>query len=195
MSPAHGAASSSRPGSVGRREALTWGVSALGAMGVTTVVAHQLGDGGATTSAPMAATSPAAAGAGGVLRVGYGEVDGQHEVVTELVDALEWTVTSRSSRALQQHALTDLTRYVRVHFAFEQSLMDTYDIANADQHRTAHQKMLTWVSDVAAQFAKGSLTITPSLIGEIRHWLEVHIATHDVPMARELLAKGVRSAM
>jgi hemerythrin len=192
-----------KQGDVGRRQALTLGVGTVGGLAMATA-AFQLLDGEAPRSQAVAATAvtspstttpspsvPAAVS----LRVGYGEVDGQHEVVIELVDALEWTMTSSAGRPIQKNALTDLVRYVKVHYAFEESLMATYEVAGADVHKQAHEKMLTWVGGFAEKFDRGSATLTPALIQELRHWLEVHITTNDAPMAKELLAKGVRSAV
>jgi hemerythrin-like metal-binding protein len=186
---------------LGRRQAMTLGTGALGGLVLAGGAFRLLGgsgDGDAVAevkSAPAANTVKSSAAAPVSLRVGYREVDSQHELIVELVDALEWTMTAKARRPAQQKALLDLVAYVKVHYAFEEALMDAYSVTNAAKHKQLHTEMLEWVGGFVAKFADGTGDLTPTLIGDIRHWLEVHITTNDTPMAKELLAKGVRSAL
>jgi hemerythrin len=182
---------------VGRRQAITLGSGALGGIVLAGGAYRLLGGGGTPVTdvkaAPAANTVKAADPAS--LRVGYREVDSQHELVVELVDALEWTMTAKARRPVQQKALLDLVAYVKVHYAFEEALMDAYSLSDAKKHKQVHTEMLEWVGGFVAKFAERKADLDPALIDELRHWLHVHITTNDTPMAKELLAKGVRSAL
>ena len=113
----------------------------------------------------------------------------------DLVSALEALIPPGHSRAARRQAITDLVTYAQVHFDFEESLMDHYELTKADQHKARHKELLTTVSTFVASFETGKAKITPELITYLRTWLKEHILNNDAHLAQELLAKGVKSAL
>jgi hemerythrin-like metal-binding protein len=193
-----------------RRQLLT-SVLALSGLGVTGWVAsHMAGDGaGAATTpstapvtqqaAPVAAPAPVpvttAGGRHTSVMLGNGEIDGQHERVLELVDELEDTMEAGQSRRRQALVLGDLVSWLKVHFAFEEALMDSYELADSTMHKTHHRAFLTQMTTFAKKFASGTADLTPDVIGMVRSWLKDHNSQDDLRLVNELSARGIPSAI
>lgn len=126
--------------------------------------------------------------------VGYGEIDGQHQVVLDLLASLEDAI-SNGVRAQRGKALTDLATYVTVHFDFEESLMNRYRLPNSGGHKDRHRDLLHQVGALATEFAAGRADVTPDVIAYLRTWLTEHITTSDSELGRQLKDRGIRSAI
>ncbi|HET9657683.1 MAG TPA: bacteriohemerythrin [Kineosporiaceae bacterium] len=189
-----------------RRRQLLTAAAALGTLGVATGLTRLLSDEGtpaqsavgsadtpATPAAASAAQSvPPSAGQGAIT--GYGEIDGQHDVVLNLLQRLAETART-GSRADQAKALGELVTYVRVHFSFEESLMDGYQIASAAKHKANHKAFLTQVTGFATKFKAGTANVDDSLLVMMHTWLMDHITHDDTELAKALNEKGVQSAV
>lgn len=195
-----------------RRQLLT-SVLALGGLGITGWVASRVaGEGNAaiTPSPPATAdvapagvvnggqTSTAAAVNGAQpasVVLNYGEIDDQHDRVGELIDQVEEAMRSGASRRKQAAALNDLLAWTKVHFAFEEALMDTYDLAGTSAHKANHRAFVAKLGAFVKSFVSGKADLTPDVISMVRTWHRDHIASDDQHLVNELNARGIPSAV
>lgn len=131
---------------------------------------------------------------GPMLMVGYGDIDAQHKRLVELVNQLDDAMRAGHGRDVVGGVLNELIRYTVHHFAFEEKLMDQFGIASAAAHKAEHKKLVADVSAFKTKFDAGSAAVTTELMTFLRNWLSNHILKTDKALARELLAKGAKSA-
>jgi hemerythrin len=125
------------------------------------------------------------------LILGSREIDGQHERLLDLIDQLEEVMRLGQSRRKQAAALTDLLAWTKVHFAFEESLMDNYGLTASATHKAHHREFLEQVETVTTKFTAGTVNLTSKLIGTLRSWQKDHIVKDDLRLVNELNAQGV----
>jgi hemerythrin-like metal-binding protein len=129
-----------------------------------------------------------------MLQIGYGDIDAQHKRLVELVNQLDDAMRAGKGREVVGKVLTDLVEYTVFHFAFEERLMDQYGIASTAAHKGEHKKLVADVGAFKTKFENGSAAVTTELMSFLRDWLSNHILRTDKALAKELLAKGAKSA-
>lgn len=132
---------------------------------------------------------------GPMLQIGYGDIDAQHKRLVELVNALDDAMRAGHGRDIVGGVLNELIRYTVYHFAFEEKLMDQYGIGSAPAHKAEHKKLVADVSAFKSKFDTGSAAVTTELMTFLRNWLSNHILKTDKALAKELMAKGAKSAV
>lgn len=182
---------------VRRRQFFTTAVAVIGGVALAGETYRLMGDVGTSpgTSDLVGPPAPAEPPQDPALLVGHGEIDAQHQLITELLDIVEDTMTFGQSRPAQAAALGELTACVKVHHAFEESLMDAYHLSGSAAHKAAHQAFLKQITDFCTRFDAGDANLTPDFIAGLRSRLAEHTAGEDAGLAAQLKAKGVRSAV
>jgi hemerythrin-like metal-binding protein len=130
---------------------------------------------------------------GPMFKLGFGDIDQQHQRLVEIVNELHDAMVQKDRPSVSK-VLNELVRYTVSHFAFEERLMDQYGISTAAAHKAEHKKLVADVSEFKAKFDAGAATVTTELMAFLSDWLRNHILKTDRGLARELLAKGVKSA-
>lgn len=131
---------------------------------------------------------------GPMLQIGYGDIDAQHQRLVELVNQLDDAMRSGKGRDVVGHVLTELINYTVSHFAFEERLMDQYGLPSTAAHKAEHKKLVADVGAFKAKFDTGAASVTTELMSFLRNWLSNHILKTDKALAKELIAKGAKSA-
>jgi hemerythrin-like metal-binding protein len=131
---------------------------------------------------------------GPVLQLGFGDIDAQHERLVELVNQLDDAMRAGHGRDVVGRVLNDLVEYTVFHFAFEEKLMDQYGISSTQAHKAEHKQLMADVGAFKTTFEAGSAPLTTELMAFLRDWLSNHILRTDKALAKELLAKGAKSA-
>jgi len=131
---------------------------------------------------------------GPMLQLGYGDIDAQHKRLVELVNQLDDAMRAGHGRDVMGSVLNELIRYTVYHFAFEEKLMDQYGISSLAAHKAEHKVLVADVTAFKAKFDSGSVAVTTELMAFLRSWLSDHILKTDKALAKELLAKGAKSA-
>ena len=132
------------------------------------------------------------------FETGFGEVDGQHHKLVDLVNALAQRAAGGADIQPGElaHVLDGLARYAVHHFATEEALMQSagIDARHLDAHRRAHADFVAQVQ--AMRGAADPTQVVPALYTFVTSWLTFHILDTDQSMARQLraLAAGVPAA-
>jgi hemerythrin-like metal-binding protein len=128
------------------------------------------------------------------LQIGFADIDRQHKRLVELVNQLSDAMQNGKGRGVVNSVLSELVRYTVSHFAFEERLMDRYQISTSAAHKAEHKKLVTDVTALQAKLDAGSLSVTVELMSFLHTWLKTHILETDKALAAELNAKGAKSA-
>jgi hemerythrin-like metal-binding protein len=131
---------------------------------------------------------------GPMLQLGYGDVDVQHKRLVDLVNSLDDALRAGKGRDVLAGVLGELIEYTQFHFAFEEKLMDQYDISTSDAHKSEHRKLVAEVVAFQDKFQAGSASVSAELMSFLCAWLSDHILKTDKALTKELLAKGAKSA-
>lgn len=123
------------------------------------------------------------------LRTGIAIIDEQHEELFVTINKLEACKISENNF---YQVLSDLNRYVSVHFITEEDYMKHTNYPNYGQHKECHEK---FSKDFANLLKENSLkrSIMNSrleLIDFLENWLKNHYEKEDLEMA-EYLKKQV----
>jgi len=129
-----------------------------------------------------------------MLQIGFGDIDAQHKRLVELVNQLDDAMRAGHGRDVVGKVLTELVEYTVFHFAFEEKLMDQYSLSSSATHKAEHKKLVADVDAFKTKFEAGSAAVTTELMSFLRDWLSTHILRTDKALAKELLAKGAKSA-
>jgi hemerythrin len=130
---------------------------------------------------------------GPVPQVGYRDIDDQHMRLVELVNELDDAMRAGKAHDMLEHVLTELVNYTVFHFAFEEELMDRYQVSSTETHKAEHRQLVADVADFATAVRAGTGTVSTDLMAFLRDWLGTHILKTDKALAKELLARGARS--
>ncbi len=128
------------------------------------------------------------------LMVGFKPIDDQHEKLISLVNALDAGVRAGYSLNILGAVLDELIRYTEYHFTFEERLMDTYRIAETEEHKAAHADLTAEVVAFRDRFLDGGGNAAMPLLRFLRDWLENHILKTDKNLAAALIAQGASAA-
>lgn len=130
---------------------------------------------------------------GPMLELGLDEVDAQHRRLVDLVNELDAAMREGKGEHAVGLVLDDLVPYTVYHFAYEERLMDDYRVSSAEAHKAEHRMLIDEVGTIRATYTSGSVSAS-DLMDLLKTWLTDHILKTDKAMAKELIAKGAKSA-
>lgn len=119
-----------------------------------------------------------------------GEIEGQHHLQLELLQALRHAVeTAAEGERLAEIAET-LLAFTKMHFASEELLMrlNTYDGYAA--HANAHALAIDRMEEVCERAQRGEEAWTRRSLVQLEQWITLHIETSDRALAEFLTTAG-----
>ncbi|KAF0205880.1 MAG: hypothetical protein FD173_653 [Gallionellaceae bacterium] len=121
--------------------------------------------------------------------VGIVELDEQHRELVRMVNRLNGAIKNKEGDDTILGLYDELLAFTAFHFATEHRLMEQYAYPGEAQHDQEHAHLV----DEAVNF-KSRLTQGGDLLAlqSIKDWLLNHIPYSDIPLAKYLLAHGVR---
>lgn len=129
------------------------------------------------------------------FETGFGEVDGQHHKLVDLVNVLAQRAVSGTELlpAELAHVLDGLARYALHHFATEEALMERagLDSRHLRTHRQLHAEFVTQVEEMRG--TADPARVVPVLYRFVTSWLTFHILDTDQSMARQMRAVAAGS--
>jgi len=130
------------------------------------------------------------------FEVGIPEIDKQHMIIVECINALQNAVDKREGKSgwsTVHSVLGQLAAYARMHFASEEVLMRHSGYPRVDEHADEH---LQFVNDL--QILQGrSLTndITHELLAFLDTWWQEHIMERDMQYVPFLTTAPVKERL
>jgi len=124
--------------------------------------------------------------------VGIDSIDKQHMKLLNLINSLQTAAQFSTGEVFEQEALDDLVLYTKTHFSYEEGLMEQHGYPEFESHRLQHQKMITKVEEVLAEYQQDKDTAMKNATIFLRDWLINHINGTDKQYSRFLIDKGVK---
>lgn len=134
---------------------------------------------------------------GPTLQVGFGDIDVQHRRLVDLLNTLHDAFHGDRDREVLGQVVSELVRYARLHFSYEEHLMRRHGLADDTRSRShveEHQELTKSVADVQTRYLAGEQDLTEELLEFLKDWLEHHILGTDRGLALALVRAGAVSA-
>jgi hemerythrin-like metal-binding protein len=116
------------------------------------------------------------------LRVGFPEIDGQHEEIFSRIETLKAACFGNSDLPVDE--FRSLLESVALHFASEERLAEQSAIEFSD-HATIHLQNLQSMQD-ALDVVLGGVSEAYSFLRFTEFWFERHIVQYDQPFVADL---------
>lgn len=129
--------------------------------------------------------------------IGIDEMDTQHARWIQLIEEFR---TAASGQLLEQtgidaarHALEELLKYTRSHFASEERLITAQQYPETEAHQRKHRELEAFVVKLLDEIRTHKTGSTPLKLNLfVTVWLLEHILTEDKKYARFILEKQAR---
>ncbi len=122
------------------------------------------------------------------LKTGVEHIDNQHESLLDMINILIEARDQESSPETISLVLSEMGKYVFVHFRDEEKFMKDNDFAGLEEHRQSHEIFEAMVLEFSNMFNQGRTDLLDDLLKFLSNWLVSHIQGEDRSMVHEVLA-------
>jgi len=129
---------------------------------------------------------------GPALAIGVESIDVQHRQLFAMLNEFHRASSSESDEALLRQTVGDLIDYTKIHFAFEETLLEKHGYAELPSHKDGHARLAKQVHQFADAANFGAGLYAAELYFFLRTWLNGHIRGSDRRYSTHLLDRGVR---
>ena len=121
-----------------------------------------------------------------VYSVGIPPIDEQHKRLIRLINELHEAMMQGTGNQALSSILSDLIRYTKEHFAFEEKMLATRNYSALAAHKAEHVDLTREVVKLRDNFQSGKLMMTLDVMRFLKRWLASHILEKDLRYAKEL---------
>ncbi|GEJ56135.1 bacteriohemerythrin [Anaeromyxobacter diazotrophicus] len=129
------------------------------------------------------------------LASGYEEIDGQHRVMLDRMEALA-RAAQADDLAQAKEMLSALGDYLVSHFQAEESMMAETAYPERGRHKSAHDLFMQDFAQLGQELSGQGLS--PPILAwigtRLPEWLKFHIQVNDLPLGRYLASRHFRPA-
>ncbi len=126
------------------------------------------------------------------LSVGVTEIDGQHQKLVNMINALNDAMRDGKGKEILGRLVNALTAYAATHFATEERYFDQFGYADADAHKAEHRDFVKKVSEFKDGFEQGKLGLSVQIMSFLSDWLQRHIKQSDKKYGPCFNEKGLK---
>lgn len=119
-------------------------------------------------------------------------LDQQHQKLFDTVNELDRALRTGEGNSVIDPVLGKLVDYARVHFAEEESLMETHNFPGRYTHRTEHESFRRKIEVFLEEHKAARPGVPVSLLFFVQAWLKHHVLKTDKQYSAFLNARGVR---
>jgi len=117
------------------------------------------------------------------IDTGHDEMDGEHRVQMELVNAFRDAVAEGRSKDEVEEILVHLVDYTKIHFLSEQLLMRLHDYPRYRDHLHEHDMMVEQIDELHQRFRAGDVDLSAEIAGSLAEWLVGQSVAPTAPSA------------
>ena len=120
------------------------------------------------------------------LYTGNALIDGDHNKLVGLVNALFETMESGQGNERMSKAMNDLIAYTEEHFGREEGEMERIQYVAVLAHKAEHTKLLRQIVELKEMLDAGGRINIPAVADFLSEWLREHILAADRKLAAAL---------
>lgn len=107
------------------------------------------------------------------------KIDEQHRELIEIINKLHGALSKNHSKKMMGEIVEGLLKYISVHFATEEELMQQFDYPGYHDHKRAHDEMRAYVFNLSEAYKNKKIIISIKLMDYLKKWLSQHILGVD----------------
>jgi len=111
--------------------------------------------------------------------VGHEEIDRQHQVLFDYVNAFHDALEDGVEQDLLVQIFAQVLEYTRFHFRDEEALMAQYAYPDLQRHKQLHQRLVETVMELQESLCAGEENAGPRVMGFLKNWLQAHVLGVD----------------
>jgi len=123
--------------------------------------------------------------------VGIASIDQQHIKLINMINQLHTAIDYSTGYEFEREVLDELVNYTKIHFKFEEGLMEETEYPDFEPHKAQHEKMIKKVEQVLAEYKQDPDTAMSNAATFLQEWLINHINGTDKQYSSFLIEKGV----
>ncbi len=121
------------------------------------------------------------------FETGIAEVDHEHRLLADLINALHDELGANSSKAVVSSFLGEVFAKISAHFALEETVMRKHRYDEYAAHKADHEKLLDDIRDIMDAHEEGAfVNYKDALSRAVRDWFVDHFKTKDARLHRML---------
>lgn len=124
--------------------------------------------------------------------VGVPSIDSQHKKLLEIANDLYKACRTGSADKAFADAVHGAVDYVKVHFAFEEGLLQAHGYPDFAAHKKEHEAFVLDVIRQVQEFTSGKPFVPNAFVRSLRDWTLQHIAMTDKRYSVYLAERGVK---
>ena len=115
---------------------------------------------------------------------GVDDIDDQHKILFEKINALIQGVDGRQAKAALDKLVEDLGGFTRMHFGFEENLMETRKCSSCQRNKQAHAWFLTEYAELKRRLDSEGPTdqVAEKAANLLMGWIRSHIMCIDTKL-------------
>lgn len=114
-----------------------------------------------------------------VYSVGNEEIDQQHQKLFDIANNFADACKAGCGQAVLGTIFDQLIDYTRVHFAYEEEMLEQMKYPDFQRHKANHEKLLGLVMNYREQFRGGEKDVQERVLAFLKTWLDGHICGMD----------------
>jgi hemerythrin len=123
--------------------------------------------------------------------LGIDSIDSQHRKLVDLINSLQTAIDYSTGERFEREALDALVDYTRIHFEYEEDLMEQHDYPELIPHRAEHERMIAKVEELMESYLDDQDNALQDANAFLKDWLINHINGTDKQYSQFLIDKGV----
>lgn len=120
------------------------------------------------------------------------ELDAQHKMLVSMINRLHDAMLANKGRGILRDIVTELSEYVRHHFAAEERYMRLFDYPEYRLHKLEHDQFAAETDELKRRVEGGAFVLTLEVLNMLKEWLQNHILGADMKYADFFNANGLK---
>ena len=121
-----------------------------------------------------------------VLSVGIDEIDEDHQILVDLFNMLNHSVTDGDTPDYLAAVLNELIKCTAWHFSHEERLMLKYSYEELEDHKKEHQELIKSAKELQQKILQAEKPVAEDDLVFLERWLTAHILTDDMRLGAYL---------
>ena len=121
--------------------------------------------------------------------VGIDEIDAQHQRIIKMIGLLREALPKSHPEQELREVILGIAEYARVHFAFEEHLLDIAGYPELEIQKAEHRKLVADLHDILIKLKRGGNVTVRQLLGWLTNWWVRHIESEDLKYGRWILGQ------
>ena len=125
------------------------------------------------------------------MSVSIRKIDAQHRTLIVFINDAYKALQDPKGNEIMRQVLHDLFDYAKIHFAYEEKLLNQYGYILAEAHSKEHRKFEFQILQFYKEYDSNPAAVGAKICAFLKEWLLTHIMVNDQAYASHLHRNGV----